>query len=54
MVKKRTGYHEDSIRELTMSERGLHVGEPLKDFRGVLTGVPVRNSSEGHQSKEIG
>lgn len=45
VVKKRTGHHEDSIRELTISERGIHVGEPLKDFRGVLTGVPVRNHS---------
>lgn len=43
VVKKRTGHHEDSIRELTISGRGVLVGEPLKDFRGVLTGVPVRD-----------
>jgi circadian clock protein KaiC len=39
VIKKRTGRHEDSIRELTM-DGGLHVGEPLEDFRGVLTSVP--------------
>jgi circadian clock protein KaiC len=40
VVKKRSGYHEDSIRELRMSNAGLDIGEPLAAFRGVLTGVP--------------
>ncbi|HEX8149328.1 MAG TPA: ATPase domain-containing protein [Pyrinomonadaceae bacterium] len=44
VVKKRTGRHEDTIRELRLSaSRGVEVGEPLKAFRGVLTGVPVLN-----------
>jgi circadian clock protein KaiC len=38
--KKRGGEHEHTIRELVMDRRGLHVGEPLIAFRGVLTGVP--------------
>ncbi|HYY97444.1 MAG TPA: ATPase domain-containing protein, partial [Pyrinomonadaceae bacterium] len=42
VVKKRTGRHEDTIREMRLSaSRGVEVGEPLKAFRGVLTGVPV-------------
>jgi circadian clock protein KaiC len=42
VVKKRTGRHEDTIREMRLSaSRGVEVGEPLKGFRGVLTGVPV-------------
>src|SRR5262245_29761451 len=41
VVKKRTGYHEDTIRELTISGRGLELGPPLKNFHGVLRGVPV-------------
>jgi circadian clock protein KaiC len=42
VVKKRTGPHEDTIRELRLSaSRGVEVGEPLTAFRGVLTGVPV-------------
>jgi circadian clock protein KaiC len=40
VVKKRTGKHEDTIRELTMDARGLHLTEPLTGFRGILTGVP--------------
>jgi circadian clock protein KaiC len=39
VIKKRTGRHERTIRELRM-ENGIQVGEPLSDFRGVLTGVP--------------
>jgi circadian clock protein KaiC len=41
VVKKRTGYHENTIREMRMSGGGISVGEPLKDFQGVLTGVPT-------------
>jgi circadian clock protein KaiC len=40
MVKKRAGAHEDTIRELAISSRGIQVGAPLTRFRGVLTGVP--------------
>ncbi len=38
--KKRGGRHESAIRELAMDRLGLHVGEPLTAFRGVLTGLP--------------
>jgi circadian clock protein KaiC len=41
VMKKRGSAHERSIRELTLDHRGIHVGEPLTHFRGVLTGVPV-------------
>ena len=41
VVKKRTGSHEDTIRELSISSRGLVLGEPLEKFHGVLSGVPV-------------
>lgn len=41
VLKKRTGPHEDTIREFKIDGTGLRVGEPLTDFRGVLTGVPV-------------
>lgn len=40
VIKQRSGLHESSIRELSFSEKGLIVGPPLKQFRGVLTGVP--------------
>jgi circadian clock protein KaiC len=41
VVKKRNGYHERTIREVDMNERGIIIGEPLENFQGVLTGVPT-------------
>jgi len=40
IVKKRGGAHERSIREFRLEAGRISVGEPLKNFRGVLTGVP--------------
>jgi circadian clock protein KaiC len=40
VVKKRTGRHENSIRELRIGPDRIQVGEPLKQFQGILTGVP--------------
>ncbi|GMU24614.1 MAG: hypothetical protein AMXMBFR13_46880 [Phycisphaerae bacterium] len=42
VVKKRSGPHEETIRQLRFDAQGIHVGEPLHDFQGVLTGVPSR------------
>jgi circadian clock protein KaiC len=44
VLKKRSGQHEDTIREFAITPRGLVVGEPLSTFRGVLTGVPEYDS----------
>lgn len=41
VVKKRGGLHERTIREFSMSDGSIRVGEALRDFRGVLSGVPV-------------
>jgi circadian clock protein KaiC len=41
VIKKRTGRHEDTIREFTISEAGLMLGKPLHEFQGVLRGVPT-------------
>jgi circadian clock protein KaiC len=40
VIKKRSGSHEVTIRELTMRENRIEVGEPLVEFEGVMTGVP--------------
>jgi len=40
VIKKRTGMHEDTIREYRIGRRGLTVGPPLHEFQGVLRGVP--------------
>jgi circadian clock protein KaiC len=41
VVKKRTGRHEDTIREFRIDNRGITLGEPLVEFQGVLRGVPT-------------
>lgn len=40
VFKKRVGPHERMLRELLITNDGIRVGEPLRDFRGVMTGVP--------------
>jgi len=42
VVKKRGGNHERTIREFRMQDGRIRVGEPLREYRGVLTGVPER------------
>jgi circadian clock protein KaiC len=41
VVKKRSGAHEESIRELRFDGSGIHLSEPLTHYRGILTGIPV-------------
>ncbi len=41
VVKKRSGPHEDTIRDLWFDAQGIHLGPPLKHLHGVMTGVPV-------------
>ena len=41
VLKKRTGRHEETIREYRISARGIAVGGALTEFQGVLTGVPT-------------
>ena len=41
VMKKRTGPHEDTIRELKISHQGISIGPALKEFQGVLRGVPT-------------
>jgi circadian clock protein KaiC len=46
VLKKRTGQHEHTIRELKLSSAGIAAGEPLSKFRGILTGVPTFQSGQ--------
>ncbi|WP_120010598.1 ATPase domain-containing protein [Teichococcus vastitatis] len=41
VIKKRTGPHEDTIREYRIGGSGLSMGAPLGGFQGVLRGVPT-------------
>jgi circadian clock protein KaiC len=47
MFKKRSGPHESTIREFKLRPgKGIAVGEPLREFQGMLTGLPVFRGSE--------
>jgi circadian clock protein KaiC len=47
VVKKRSGRHEETIREFALETgRGIRIGEVLKEFQGVLTGSPVFRGGE--------
>jgi len=42
VIKKRTGSHEDTIREYRIGGgSGIRLGDPLTGFQGVLRGVPT-------------
>jgi circadian clock protein KaiC len=46
VFKKRTGSHERSIRQLAIDAQGVQVGEQLRGFRGIMTGVPIYQNSD--------
>jgi len=47
MMKKRSGGHERSIRELKLGPHNIRVGAPLSDFQGILSGVPTSVAGDG-------
>ena len=48
VIKKRSGRHEKTIREFMLEPgRGMRVGPPLREFQGVLTGIPVFHGGKG-------
>jgi circadian clock protein KaiC len=51
-LKRRTGAHEEAIREIWFDEKGIHLSEPLMRLRGILTGVPTElESKDGQRNK---
>jgi circadian clock protein KaiC len=51
MIKKRSGPHEHTIRELRLGPDTIVVGKPLINFQGVLSGIPLLiHGSNGHTS----
>lgn len=47
VIKKRSGNHERMIREFWIGDKGINVGPQLRDFHGVLSGIPI---FQGEQS----
>lgn len=54
VVKNRSGAHEDTIRELRIDAQGIRIGEPLADFKGVLTGTPEYTGAKGPLMEDRG
>ncbi|MFP5237073.1 MAG: ATPase domain-containing protein [Acidobacteriota bacterium] len=53
VVKKRSGEHEQTIREFALETgKGIRIGKPLVDFHGVLTGSPVFRGREDQIMKQ--
>jgi circadian clock protein KaiC len=46
IIKKRGGRHERTIREFKLQDGHIHVGQALRKFRGVLTGVPTYDEAD--------
>jgi circadian clock protein KaiC len=44
VIKKRTGSHERTIREMRLEKDSIIIGEPIRDFVGVLSGTPRRTA----------
>jgi circadian clock protein KaiC len=47
VVKKRSGRHENAVREFRLGPSGLELGEPLTAFRGILSGTPTYGGESG-------
>lgn len=41
VMKKRSGPHERTIREFMLGADGIQIGEPIREFHGVLSGTPT-------------
>lgn len=60
VVKKRSGAHEESIRQIWFDASGVHLSAPLSNLRGVLTGAPTEvqaahdaPGSQCHQGADV-
>jgi circadian clock protein KaiC len=67
VIKNRLSAHETSIREFEITDRGLKIGAPLRQFEGILSGIPkflgdreallnfgAKSTPEGHGSDGSG
>ena len=50
---ERGGAHERTIREFQLSQKGIRVGEPLTEFHGVLTGIPIFHGTAGGMMQAV-
>jgi len=51
VIKKRSGPHEHTIREFLLGPSGIELGEPLREFQGVMSGMPSLTRVKGNASE---
>lgn len=51
VLKARGTGHTTELRRFLIDDRGAHVGEPFKDLRGVLTGIPEPAREAGKKGR---
>ena len=39
VLKRRTGRHERTIRELKITDNGIQIGAPITNLRGIMSGI---------------
>jgi circadian clock protein KaiC len=54
VLKKRSGPHEESIRQIWFDAAGVHLSEPLMHLRGVLSGMPAANEPRDRDRERFG
>jgi circadian clock protein KaiC len=52
VFKKRGSQHERTIRRLSITSAGIHIGPVLKQFHGILTGVPKLLGDSGKKDDQ--
>ncbi|MGZ5817305.1 MAG: ATPase domain-containing protein, partial [Burkholderiaceae bacterium] len=51
IFKKRGSQHERTIRQFSMSSKGIQVGPVLREFHGILSGIPTMNGNAMDEGK---
>jgi circadian clock protein KaiC len=46
VLKNRRAAHERTIRDFEISKEGIRIGQPLRNFRGILSGIPVFEATD--------
>jgi RecA-superfamily ATPases implicated in signal transduction len=54
VIKKRSGSHERTIRDLSIERDGIHVGDPLRGMRGILSGIPMASTDDSGSRPPVG
>ena len=52
VVKNRDNSHDRTIREFQLTPTGIRIGQPLRQLRGVLSGVPIHDSKDSGDNAE--